>query len=233
MTKLFRFELTRGRKFSRVLFLASAAVLLGRTPLMAAPPSAIVLDVNAPNAKIQFMDYVEPNFIIDLDNKGKLSLGYLNSCIQESIEGGRVVIGRRQSTVQGGKVRRNRVTCNGEALELSADMREAGASVFRKPGNSASQDPNRSLLKIFGTSPVITYPEGVREIVIERINPIEDPIRIRVSGRFIDLNSIGKTLTPGGVYRVKSKDRSLMFQVDPSSKSGNKPILTRLIRLQN
>ncbi len=67
---------------------------------------AIVEEIESVNAKLPYMDGVTPGTVIDLARNERLVLGYLASCIDETITGGSVVVGTTQSVVNGGTVSR-------------------------------------------------------------------------------------------------------------------------------
>ena len=64
--------------------------------------------------------------------KDTLVLSYLKSCQHETITGGIVRVGADKSDVEGGKVVRTKVACNGGKMQLAAQQANAsGASSFR------------------------------------------------------------------------------------------------------
>src|SRR5438105_11441203 len=69
---------------------------LGSAPLQV----ALVEEVSGHPVGAQFMDYVEPGKVIRLGPRDKVVLGYLRSCIRETITGGIVTVGTEQSDVQ-------------------------------------------------------------------------------------------------------------------------------------
>ena len=118
------------------------ALTTGLHAASAAEPVAIVETLAAEGTGLQFMDNVEEGRVIDLGSVGRITLGYLASCRQEQLRGGRVVVGRQQSTVENGEVRRERVDCDGGAIKLSAgEANKSGVMVFRKPPKRHSLSP--------------------------------------------------------------------------------------------
>ncbi len=188
----------------------------------AAEPVAIVETLAAENTGLQFMDYVEEGRVIDLGSAGTIMLGYLASCQQEQIRGGRVVVGREQSTVENGEVRRERVNCDGGAIKLSAsEADKSGVMVFRKP-------PRRRLT-LYGASPVVLLSGSGGSVTIERLDMPGARLTLTVEGRFVDLAKSGTTLVPGGIYRATVDDVTLEFQIDPLAKPGPGPVVGRLL----
>ena len=76
-------------------------------------PTALVEDVKSASADIEFMDYVGTGQVIKLAPNDVLVLSYLKSCEHETITGGTVHIGPDKSEVDGGRIVRSRVPCNG------------------------------------------------------------------------------------------------------------------------
>ncbi len=81
----------------KALILAASIGLRVRPGAVAAGPSAIGEDVNASGAGVAFMDYVKPGRVIRLGAKGTLTLGYLRSCLRETITGGKGCAGAQQT----------------------------------------------------------------------------------------------------------------------------------------
>ena len=90
--------------------------------------AALVEDVkDAPDAGVSFLDYVFPGQTIDLGSKGTLVLSYFDSCMLETIRGGRVTVERGASAVDGGKVSMQKVACQGDQIVVAAASGEGGA----------------------------------------------------------------------------------------------------------
>lgn len=85
----------------------------------------------APGSGVAFMDTVQPDQVIELGTTGVLVLSYFESCVRETIYGGRVVVGRARSAVAGGRVDSTIVDCQGATPVITADLGEAGAAVKR------------------------------------------------------------------------------------------------------
>jgi len=214
--------------------LATEAAARGPAPLV---PIALVEDVQSKSAGVEFMDYVGSGQIIKLEPRDVLVLSYLKSCAHETITGGTVVIGPDKSEVQGGKITRSKVQCNGGNIRLSSQQANAsGASSFRL--QSAAFDPT-----IYGLPPVVQVPRlrptDPRTLVVERQNkpgerfevPIDEQL---AAGGFLDLASANKTLVRGGIYTASIGNRKILFKVDAKAKvakkSGKLPVVTRLLR---
>ena len=206
--------------------------MLAVGPARAADPVAIVEDVSANAADLQPMDYVAAGRIIALGANQSLTLGYMKSCTREVIAGGRVTIGLEQSVVVGGKVERSQVRCDGGRLKLTAEQAsKSGGMVFRKPPS-----PNVAIdVMIYGLSPVLELTAGSRA-TIDRLDASSAQLILTPSaeqlrgGKFLDLARENKILSAGGVYRLTSGDKQLVFKVDPAASGGAAPVVGRLLR---
>ena len=221
---------------NRIAF-AVSALLLGvvAAPAFAQAPAAVVEDVNAKNAGVDFMDYVAAGREIKLMSGETLTLSYLKSCIRESIVGGTVRVGAEQSTVVGGKVDRQTVKCDGGKLALNADQSAtSGAMVFRRaptrPGAQVQPD-----ITLYGTAPILIVPGG-GTVVFERLDSHADKLEVAVAVQqlrpraFHDLAADGKSLTAGGLYRASAGSRHIVFKIDPNAAPGKGPLVARLLQ---
>jgi hypothetical protein len=206
--------------------IATAALLLS-APAYSQAPAAIVEDVRG-NPGVEFMDYVSPGRVIKLQPRETIVLGYLSSCWSESITGGTVVVGRELSEVQGGRVIRNKVKCDGGRIELTARQanQSAGAS-FRAPGDDVQV--------IYSLSPFFQATGRVALLVV----PLDDLAEYftaqltRKRGSVLSYYDFSKAqiiLKPGRTYRASIGSRQIVFKVDPSAKPGQVPLITRLLR---
>jgi hypothetical protein len=233
--------------FSAAVLAAALAVsnqALARAP---APliPTALVEDVKSASADIEFMDYVGAGQVIKLDADDVLVLSYLRSCEHETIIGGTVRIGPSKSEVEGGKITRAKVPCNGGNMKLStAQANASGASSFRL------QDAPLELT-VYALPPVIEIPKMLagesRTLVIERTNRPSERIAVEIdealaNGGFYDLGKTAMRLRPGARYSATLGSRKLDFRVDARARSADKtadktgnmagkaPVVSRLLR---
>ncbi len=205
------------------LSVVAIALTFGLNGANAGEPVAIVEALTAEGTGLRFMDYVEEGRVINLGPGATITLGYLASCRLEQIRGGRVVVGREQSTVENGEVRRERVDCDGGAIKLSAGEADKSAvMVFRKPP--------RQRLTLYGASPVVLLSGGGGLVTIVRLDKVGAQLTLTVEGRFVDLARSGTTLVPGGIYRATVDDVTLEFQIDPLATPGPSPVVGRLLR---
>lgn len=204
-------------------------------PASAAEPAALVEDVAAKGAGVEFMDYVDAGRVIRLGAGGSLVLSYLKSCVRETVTGGTVTVGLDQSKVDGGKVVREVVSCDGGKLALTAEQSaKSGTMVFRKaPTAGALPQPG---IVLYGTAPVIDLPGGGR-LVIERLDMPGERMELQLGGQqllrgaFYDMAKTDHALAPGGLYRASAGSRQIVFRIDGNARPGRGPVIGRLLRL--
>jgi hypothetical protein len=218
-----------------VLALSTQAFARAPAPLV---PIALVEDVKSKSADIEFMDYVGTGQVIRLEPQDVLVLSYLKSCEHETITGGTVRVGMEKSDVEGGRIARTKVRCNGGNMKLSAQQANAsGASSFRL--QSAAYDPT-----IYGLPPVVQIPKlragDSRTLTIERVGfpgerfTVEIDEALFANGGFYDLAKDmakpDKRLKRGKVYTATLGHRKMTFKVDAKAKTGKTPVVSRLLR---
>ena len=116
------------------MMIGAFAAFLGSQTARAGGPVAIVEEVSGTVGGIELLQYVDSGRAIKLGATGMVVLGYLNSCVRETIKGGSVTVGREKSTVLGGKVSRERVECDGGNMRLTPEQRsKSSVVVFRRP----------------------------------------------------------------------------------------------------
>jgi hypothetical protein len=208
---------------------------LAAAPALAADPVAIVEDAKG-KLDVDFMDYVEAGRVVKLGAGDELVLGYLKSCWRETIKGGTVTVGAEQSTVAGGTVRREKMPCDAGKMRLSSDQAaKSGVMVFRAPPRPGAA-ANAPEMTIYGTSPVLDIKGGGR-VSIARLDQPGEPMAFDVPaqqltrGSFFDLAKADRALVAGGTYRLSVGERTIVFKVDSEARSGQAPLLSRLIRL--
>jgi hypothetical protein len=217
--------MTRRRIWVGTLALLAA---VAAEPARAADPVALVEDVAGTPAAVEVMSYLTPGSVIHLGTTDRLVVDYLASCVRETITGGVVTVGPRNSTVVGGQVSREIVQCDGGRLNLSTEQAaRSGVMTFR------GAKPSRTL---YGLSPLIDLPGGGR-LVIERLDKPGETFAIDLSaaqltrGAFFDFAKEGRSLAAGGVYRASSGERSIVFRIDRFAQPGAAPLAGRLLRL--
>jgi len=212
------------------VFVSAAAWAKAPAPLV---PIALIEDVNSASADVEFMDYVGTGQVIKLAPKDTIVLSYLKSCQHESITGGIVKIGAERSDIEGGKVVRTKVSCDGGKMQLaSAEANASGASSFRL--QSAPISP-----VLYSVAPMVQLPKlaanDPRTLVIERVDQPGERAEFAFgenTGTFLDLAKVNaKGLTRGGVYRASVGPNKVTFKIDAKAKTtGKVPVVSRLLR---
>ena len=204
---------------------ASASLFLGAA--LAATPVAVVEDSTG-KAPVSFMDNLEEGQSFSIPADATVTISYYASCLRETIAGGKVTIGKAESKVEdGGKVKRDKVDCDGGKMLLSSDQ-AAKSGVFAIRGAPPPQ------FVVFSATPVIELSQP-GELTIERVDRGGPEIKVEakdlLKGRYYDLAKAQKALEPGGTYRAASGELAVIFKVDASAKPGTGALVGRLIRL--
>ena len=210
-----------------------AALWLAPAPLGAqtsgSVPVAIVEEVDSAGSGLGVFDYLQEGDTIHLKTGEVLILGYLTSCLRESIHGGRVTIGATQSEVAGGLVIREKVECDGGYTNLSAaEASQSGVIVFRqvpKHGHGSRSNP----IQVFSLQPVFLFPAEVSQVMLRRLDRSESDLRVPVEGRWLDLGHSRLSLAAGGLYEARAGGVSRVFELAESSDGGG-PLVSRLVR---
>lgn len=228
-------------KFSRKTYVLFIACVQAHAA-SAQTPVAIVEDVKGHIAGVELMEYLLPGRTLRLARDDTVVIGYLKSCVRETIHGGTVEIGDEQSTVEAGVVERGKVECDaqdmmatpGQPLDSTGYiLRDGAVPNGRLPEVPRAPGPQFTL---YGSSPLIEL-NGRGPLVIARLDTKGEyfnfdinPDRL-VLGRFLDLAVEGKSLSPGGVFGARWQKRLVVFKVDSAAKPGATPILGRMLRL--
>jgi hypothetical protein len=200
----------------------------------AAAPVALVEDITGNPAGVEFMDYLDSGKVIKLAPRDTIVLAYLASCVRETITGGTVTIGAKESDVQAGKVERTTVQCDAGKILSPPDF--AGGIFRGAPSSSTRASGADAQLIIYGRSPIVEL-KAPGTLTIERIDQPGERHVVKIEkehllrGRFYDFAKQGKTLAAGGTYRASLGGQEIVFKIDPGAKPGNTPILGRLLRL--
>ncbi|MBT7956812.1 MAG: hypothetical protein HN731_16575 [Rhodospirillaceae bacterium] len=222
---------TGARLFHLLLAALAGLFVYSSNSEAADAPSAIVEDISSTSKSIQFMDYLTPGRKIDVGIGNRIIIGYLRSCVRETIKGGQVTIGQKQSVVRGGKVTRERVECDGGNLQnMTTKGSGSAVTVFRAKPGGKSKLP-QSQLTIYGTTPFVSLSAKVSIIKYQRLDKKAQPLDIKVVGAISDLAKHKTQLIPGGLYRLTAGSKSIVFSVDPLAEDKSISLLQRLIQL--
>ncbi|MDP6066556.1 MAG: hypothetical protein QGG75_04780 [Alphaproteobacteria bacterium] len=224
--------MAKERRWGREGALLGLGLLLLPAGAGAGEPVAIVEDIQAAGSKVQFMDYLELGQVVELGAGGQLVLGYLRSCQQESISGGRVTVGREQSQVEGGQVARELVECDGGKPRLGSDTKgKSGVMVFRAPPKKSAAARHELKLTIYGASPIFVVGNGASgSLTVERLDRPGEPLELELEAGRVDLVEADEELAPGGIYRASGGKGTIVFRVDRYARPGAEPLLSRLVQ---
>lgn len=205
---------------------AAFGILVAAAPA-SAEPMAMVEDITAERDDLQLMDYLEAGRTIELAAGETLVVGYLLSCVQETITGGTVTIGEAESTVAGGSVERAYIDCDGGSVVLAEGQdQEAGAAAYRK-GDDPGDLPKPDRV-IYALSPLVRFAGAPETVTVTRLDADEPPLELS-GGAVIDAATAGITLERGGTYRFESGDRVAIVKVSSLAESAEGPAISRLV----
>ena len=203
--------------------IAVAAILLWSGSGQGAEPVAIVEEAGA-GAPVKSFTYLREGQVIELGAKARILIAYLQSCIQERVQGGVVTIGRERSHVVGGRRSAKVLDCRGATAELTGSEAEQGAVlVMRKPPS-----PEHELL-LASTTPIIAPRSPAPHVRVMRLDRSESVLTFPSRDGVADLAALGTPLQRGGTYRVEAGAASVVVKVAADAKEGNGPILLRLL----
>jgi hypothetical protein len=182
-------------------------------------PVAVVEVADDARTDIMLMDILNQGKVIQLKSAEVLELGYMTSCMHEIITGGKVTIGEEQSKVQGGKVKRQDVDCDGGTLVATkGQKREAGAAVFRTGAKTKKlPKPDRT---IYGLSPILRLSHPAPNLLVHRLDKKAADQTIKTSGPVVDFRKAKIVLTAGGLYRIEGSGRRVIVRVSAMAEKG-------------
>jgi len=216
-----------------VFFLSLSALSFANAQERTQDPSyidtvaAIVEDISISKIGLLQLDLLKSGTIIEL-GQGKIVLGYLHTCWQDTISFGRVKVGRQRSIVEGGFVSRRRVECDSAVLAKSARSPGTGRglSAIGRPGNSGTG------IILYGQSPIIIAQTPSQQVTIRHANQQTEPVKIQLKNNRIDTADHGIELLPDARYRATSGTVELEFRIDKLAERGKSPAVGRLLILK-
>ena len=203
-------------------FLLALTLLIASLPVGAQEPTVIVEDVANIDSP-QAFDYLQPGEQIDLTNGATVILGYLTSCLRETIVGGKVTIGERESEVTGGMVTQEYVECHGGSVNLTAQQAETSGVIVLRGG--AGDDA----IVVYSLHPFFDFQSPISQVTIRRVDTYGKPIILTPSGRTLDLKETGRSLVAGGTYDVEIAERIRTIAIPVYARAGG-PLVSRLVR---
>jgi hypothetical protein len=213
-------------KFNKIRYLlrsgllAGVAVILSGHSSEAAPKAVAIVENSARNEGLgQAFDMLPENTILDLAKGETIVLGYLKSCVRETITGGKVTVGLKESAVEGGTVAREKTECTETRLALTADESQQSATIaFRG-----------QIKHIFTRQPIIIARKSAG-VIIEPINGGET-WKIEPKNERIDFQAAKLEMQPGVAYRVKGFTQTVIVEVDRNATKAKTGTLERVVIL--
>jgi hypothetical protein len=185
---------------------------------------AIVEEVSPGIGDLRRFDLIAAGRSAELGQDGRIVLGYLKSCWQDSIAGGRAVVEPLKSLVEGGALTRRRVECDAAGLAL---MNSAG--LVARGGNSvagaALPEPD---VNLYGLSPIIISAQAGL-LVIERLDIAAPPLRFELGENRVDLREKDIALDANGLYRFSYGASVIVVRIDRLAEPGRAPAVGRLV----
>ena len=217
------------RRSASLAFLAVLALGVAWSNSTAAPREgaredvAIVEDISPGIGDLRRFDLIAAGRSAELGQDGRIVLGYLKSCWQDSIAGGRAVVEPLQSLVEGGALTRRRVECDAAGLALmnSADLSTRGVVL----AGSAPPEPD---VILYGQSPIVISREP-GPLLIERLDAAAAPLRLELAESKIDLHEKNIALDANGLYRFTRGTSAIVVRIDRLAEPGRAPAVGRLV----
>lgn len=183
--------------------------------------SAIVEKTAGPPAPVETLDILSQGEEFQLAPGSIVTISYFVSCIRETISGGKVVVGREQSDVVDGQVKREGTECTPDVLKLSEEqLRDSAAFVFRQPPDKLPP------LLLLTTKPVLVL-FGADKATIESDGA--PSIHLQLKDGIVDLSRIGIELVRGTEYRVTVGEDTRRFLVAETASRDETSIVARLV----
>lgn len=213
-------------KFNKIRHLVIGSVLAagvlawpGNAAVAASRPVAIVEDSARTDGKGQAFDLLAENDTVELAASETIIIGYLKSCVRETITGGKVTIGSKESVVEGGKVVREKTECAVNKLALTADESQQSATIaFR---GMIKHVYTKQPIIIVGTSQSVT------------IEPYDggETWTLKPTDRRIDFRAAKLEMQAGKRYKVVGVKNAMVIEVDPAASTAKTGPLERVVVL--
>ena len=191
-------------------------------------PVAIIEDIKAEGVDFELLEFLSEGATIKLAKDETLKLAYLRSCIVEEFQGGIVTVGQTQSKLAGGVLRyRENVDCGGGSIIPTERQAQDVAGIVIRAPNLESDQP---LVLVYATTPMFTFAEPVKELIIERMDPgSKEEHRFSVEGKWLDLADKQVQLAAGGLYRVTAGRSSTLLRISRKATASSSSVISRLV----
>lgn len=204
--------------------------MTGHGAAQVSQPAALVEDAPDGLPGVQVMDYLARGQTVTLAPGQQLVLSYLHSCVIETIRGGAVTVGLRESEVTGGKVDRKNMPCDGGRLLLAADQTgKAGVTVMRDAGIGLKGEAPKAQITLYKTRPIIISSQP-GPVTFEPVDGGAPTVTVNVAGAPLDFAKNKTQLKAGTLYRVVGAGKTYIVLVAPDAKNEGGRALGRLLR---
>ena len=167
------------------------------------------------------MDFLDAGTNFEFRPSESIVIGYLSSCVLESITGGKVTIGQHQSIVIGGEVNRRTLECaSGDKIGGSVKNQTAAAVVFRGMKNK-----NAAIYSLF---PIVRLGSDDGQLMVTRADGKGDPQNVAIEKGIADFGNSRFQLKRNKVYILSSGGRTKTVKVSPRAKR-DVPLLSRVM----
>lgn len=223
-------ETTMSRVASRLapliaVICTGAAVL---TPATASAQAAAILEeIAGASGKHEAFDELKAGERLELGAGGRAIIGYLGSCVRETIDGGTVVVGQDQSQVDCGKVARETIPCEATQLVLSEQEAGKSATVAMRP-----MPWERELRQIVPSRSPLIWVGEKGQLTVRRLDSEEQqPLSLAIKDGKVDLAVHQVELVPNGFYELKAGKKRMVIKIHENAQAGAMPAMSRLVRL--
>jgi len=186
---------------------------------------AIVEEVSSNLDGIKPFDVIAEGQSIQLGESGRLVLGYFNSCWEDHVTAGRVIVEAQHSRLEGGTLVRRRVECDVSGLSRTASRKAPTRRAVVPLTTENLPDPD---IILYGLSPVVMS-KAASLLIIERLDIPDIPVRFEIGSGAVDLFERNFALDRKGLYRFTSGFASIIIRVDELAEPALAPVIGRLL----
>ena len=213
-----------------VALLLFAGLVSGRAPASAAELAALVTEAAGAAPELVRDSLVSPGQSFDLGEEGSVVLAYFQSCVVETIHGGRFTVGTDWSDVVGGEVVRDVYVCQGTTIQAGGDAESGGVYSRSFPVPATTGTTIRT------TQPILLVP-GIDaghkvHFTIERLDLTSPSLALDRDGPVLDLVHVKQALVLGGRYKASAEGRTVVFTVVGNPPAAHASTFVRLVVLR-
>jgi hypothetical protein len=219
--------MSRASNLALPIALICTSMLLAASASAQAQAVAILEEIAGASGKHEAFDELKAGDRLDLGVGGRAIVGYLGSCIRETIDGGTVVIGKDQSQIDGGKVARETIPCEATQLVLTESEAGKSATVSMRP-----MPWERELRQIVPSLSPLIWVGAKGQLTIERLDSEgRETVSLPIDNGKVDLAVHRVELVPNGVYELQAGKKKMVIKIHNNAQAGAMPAMSRLVRL--